>query len=479
MVAINGIGFYVPRFRVPRSAISGAWGGGGVSGENSLAGPDEDALTMAVEASERALEVAGLNGADLDGVAVATTSGPYQQHPIAVILSETLGVRPGADALDVTASTRAPLTALRTALDAVVSGRSGRVLVAGSDLQSPAPGDVLERFTGAGAGSIIVGSGPGLAEIDALEGINADFIDRWQGTGQPHIREYERRYARDQGYRRQVVAAVKLALDRLGTSIGDYRHVILPWPAPAYPALAAKALGVSRKQMSAADQLIECAGDIGTAGPLVGLVAALEDAEPGDRVLVVAYGNGGADAMSLTVNRPLRPAALAERLSAGEPVSYTRALQMRGDLARPADISSFGVPPMSPLVQRDARSLKQLIGSRCSSCGYVNFPPSLHLICIRCGATEFTPHSISRTGQVHTYCVNYYLPPPLEAPLPTIIAKLDDGVTYRALGTEMNPDDIHVDSSVELVLRVIAEERGVRLYGYKFRFARSPQGAAG
>lgn len=479
MVAVEGIGFYLPRFRLPRSAISGAWGGVAAGGENTVAGPDEDALTMAVEASERALEALGMTGADLDGVALATTSGPYQQHPIAVILSETLGVRSGADALDVTASTRASMTALRTAIDAIASGRSSRVLVAGSDDQSPAPGDVLERFTGAGAGSILVGSGPGLAEIDALEGVNSDLIDRWQGTGQPHIREYERRYARDYGYRRQVVAAVRLVLDRLGVSIGDYRHVILPWPAPGYPALAAKTLGVSRLQMTAADKLIECAGDIGTAGPILGLVAALEDSEPGDRVLVVAYGNGGADALSLTVNQPLRPASLSARLADGMPVSYTRALQMRGDLARGEEISTFGVPPMSPLVQRDARNLKRLIGSRCVSCGYVNFPPSLHLICIRCGATEFTEHSISRTGQVHTYCVNYYLPPPLEAPLPTIIAKLDDGVTYRALGTEMEPDDIQIDSPVELILRVISEERGVRLYGYKFRFARTAPGSAG
>lgn len=477
MVAIQGVGAYVPRFRLPRAAVAEAWAAGGAVGENAIAGSDEDVITMSVEAAEAALKAAGLDSTALDGVAVATTSGPYLQHPAAVTLSDTLGVRAGADALDVTASTRAAVSALRTAIDAVGSGRAQNVLVAAADEQSPAPGDVLERFTGAGAGALVIGSGPGIARIDAVEGLNADLIDRWQGSDQSHIREYERRYSRDQGYRQQVVAAVRLTLERTGTTIQDYRHVVLPWPAPNYPGLAAKALGASRDQLAAVSELMDCAGDIGSAMPVVGLLAALERSQPGDRILVAAYGNGGADALALTVERELEAKLLPALLSSGQAVSYTRALQLRGELARTAEINSFGVPPMSPLVQRDASNLKRLIGRRCVNCGYVNFPPSLHLICIRCGGTELTDHAISRTGRIHTYCVNYYLPPPLEAPLPTVIATLDDGVTYRALGTEMNPEEIEVDRPVELVLRIISEERGVRLYGYKFRLAQARDSA--
>jgi uncharacterized OB-fold protein len=59
-----------------------------------------------------------------------------------------------------------------------------------------------------------------------------------------------------------------------------------------------------------------------------------------------------------------------------------------------------------------------------------------------------------------------------ESPLPVIIADLEDGTRHRALGTEMKPEDVKVDREVEMVVRRLATEDSVNLYGNVFRFPR-------
>jgi uncharacterized OB-fold protein len=62
------------------------------------------------------------------------------------------------------------------------------------------------------------------------------------------------------------------------------------------------------------------------------------------------------------------------------------------------------------------------------------------------------------------------VPTPLKSPLPIVIADLDDGNRYRALGTEIRGDeDIKIDMPVELVLRNILTEDGLGIYGNVFR----------
>jgi uncharacterized OB-fold protein len=47
---------------------------------------------------------------------------------------------------------------------------------------------------------------------------------------------------------------------------------------------------------------------------------------------------------------------------------------------------------------------------------------------------------------------------------------LDGGGKYQGLIAEVkNPEDVKIGSRVELVLRRVLRDRGVDLYGYKFR----------
>ena len=71
---------------------------------------------------------------------------------------------------------------------------------------------------------------------------------------------------------------------------------------------------------------------------------------------------------------------------------------------------------------------------------------------------------------MHTFCINWTPPPNLEAPIVNVIVDLDSGGRYQGLLTEVSePEEVDVGSRVEMVLRKIMTDRGLNIYGYKFR----------
>jgi uncharacterized OB-fold protein len=274
-----------------------------------------------------------------------------------------------------------------------------------------------------------------------------------------------------------VAQAVERLLKNSDSAIGDFQHVLVQEPDGRAPRILVKALG-AQAQQAEVGALFPQVGDTGAASIFLSLAAVFEMAGPGERVLVASYGSGVSDALSLRVAEGVQKGrgkggTLDRYLKSKQYLDYTGYLKNRGILNQAQSPSRMGVPPLSPLVSRESAELLQLIGARCSGCGYVNYPPSEKKICVRCGTTEFERITLPRWGSIHTYCISYYLPSGFdEAPLPLIIADLEDGTRHRALGTEMKPEEVSIDGRVELVVRRLATEDGVSLYGNVFRFPR-------
>ena len=71
--------------------------------ERHIAGPEDTTSTMCTAAAKKALEQAGLTGADLELVLCATTTGDYLLPSTACIIQQRLGAH-NAGALDVNAT---------------------------------------------------------------------------------------------------------------------------------------------------------------------------------------------------------------------------------------------------------------------------------------------------------------------------------------------------------------------------------------
>jgi hypothetical protein len=94
-------------------------------------------------------------------------------------------------------------------------------------------------------------------------------------------------------------------------------------------------------------------------------------------------------------------------------------------------------------------------------------------VCPECDAPAKTPFSLSGRGEVYSYGTTYHAPAAFEEYVPYVVAlvKLEEGPLITAQLTDVNPKDVEIGLSVEMVTRVEQEdgEAGIISYGYKFR----------
>ncbi len=468
-VGILGYGVYLPLYRVKKEEIGKAWDTGG-RGELVVVGPDEDVITMATEASVNALKKAGLTGAQIDAIYLASNSTPYLENSSTSVIADVIQCGQQLEVAEFAHTTGAGLAAWKAASDAVASGRKKRVLVIAADARPAGGGSEMEMTFGAGAVALVIGEGDPLVEVEGSYTHNTGFMDRWRSPDDDHVRDYDTRFTREYGFVRHVQAAFKGLMDATGKKASDFDFVALQQPDDRITREATKGTGITTEQMLPGS-LFSKVGDTGSASALLSLAATLDKAKPGQTIAMVGYGSGSAEAISLSVKRTssLSSPTVEAYLAGGEYMDYAHLVRQNGLLEKAGEVAESILPVSSALHWRINREMRGIIGKKCTECGYVTFPLSAHKICVQCGHTGFEEVTLARKGIVHTYSLNYYMPQPFESPLPIIIGELEDGIRYVALGTEMKADGIKIDMPVELVLRRMVVERGISAYGHKFR----------
>jgi uncharacterized OB-fold protein len=112
-----------------------------------------------------------------------------------------------------------------------------------------------------------------------------------------------------------------------------------------------------------------------------------------------------------------------------------------------------------------------LVGEVCETCGNKIFPP--RDLCPECEALAKTPYTFSGLGEVFSYSTVYHAPEGYDDNIPYTVAlvKLDEGPLVTAQLADVEPQDVSIGMLVEMVTRKIRQEgeRGVIVYGYKFR----------
>lgn len=464
---IVSLGVYIPRYRLERGEIGRMWGVKAAPGEKAVAGYDEDVVTMAVAA---ALEC--MNGGNRQpvGLYFASTTSPYKEKQSAAMAASVLDLGRGSATIDFANSLRAGTCALRSALDTVTGG-SGEVMVVASDCRTGAPKGRFEQLLGDGAAAIMLGTTDVIAEIEASFTLFSDFTDAWRTDSDAFIRSGEARFVDDVGYAPLMEEAVAGLLKKGGLRVGDISRIVFPATDARQHADIARKLGFTPQQVQ--DPLYSLIGNTGTAGPFLALAAALEDARPEDRILLVGYGDG-ADAFLLRttdlVSRLRTRSALKEKLERKKYIDY-------GSYATWRDLMPFEPPSLPERAEpslaarwRERRTVSSLKGVKCRACG----TPQIHPIgqtvrvCATCQSKDsFDEYKFSdKRAVLFTYAVDH-LQPTKNPPGVNGVIDFDGGGRLICELTDCDVRDVSIGMPVEMTFRKLFQGKGIVNYFWK------------
>ena len=305
MTGIVSYGTYIPHLRLKARNIAQFWNkdteeiekGLGIR-EKSVAGVDEDSVTMGVEAATQALERAQIKAGSIEAIIVGSESHPYTVKPTSTIIGEILGVGPKYQALDTEFACKAATAALELIAGLTKSKRIAYGLVIGSDTAQAKPGDALEYTAASAATAFILDSKNEIARIHTFTSYSSNTPDFWRRDGQKYP-SHGGRFTGEPAYFQHVISASSQLLKQLNAKPTEFDHVIFHMPNSKFPKEAASRLGFSAKQL-ATGFIVEQMGNPYSASSLVGLAKVLDIARPNQKIFVCSYGSGaGSDAFAI------------------------------------------------------------------------------------------------------------------------------------------------------------------------------------
>jgi hydroxymethylglutaryl-CoA synthase len=312
-VGIVGYGAHLPRHRIRVEEIAKVWGADAPSfkkglelKEKSVPSPDEDVVTLSVEAARNALARArGVDPTEIGCIYIGSESHPYAVKPTGTIVGEAIGAFPSCHVADYEFACKAGSEAMFVAHGLVKAGLVKYGLAIGADTSQGAPGDALEYSAAAGAAAFIMGADNVIATIDHTYSFTTDTPDFWRREYQ-HYPQHAGRFTGEPAYFRTVMGASKGLLDKTGMAPADFQWAVFHQPNGKFPMRVGKMLGFTREQMEQGWLVPRLGNTYSGASPL-GLTAILDVANPGDKIFMCSYGSGsGSDAFVYTVTERIK-----------------------------------------------------------------------------------------------------------------------------------------------------------------------------
>lgn len=307
MEGIVGYGAYIPRNRIKVEEIAKVWGADAPSykkglmlEEKSVPSPDQDTITMSVEASKYALKRALVDPLEIGAVYIGSESHPYAVKPSGTVLAEALGATPEVHTADFEFACKAGTEGMYVALSLVKAGEIKYGLAVGADTSQGAPGDALEYSAAAGAAAFIFGKENLVAKTLETYSYMTDTPDFWRREYQ-YYPQHGGRFTGDPAYFKHIVGAGKGIMEKAGMKPSDLDYVIFHQPNGKFPFRVGKMLGFEKEQIEPG-WLVSRLGNTYSGSSPLGLTATFDISKPGDKILIVSYGSGaGSDAFIFEV----------------------------------------------------------------------------------------------------------------------------------------------------------------------------------
>lgn len=469
---ITSVGSYLPKTRLSRKAMAAAnsWANPGLAGRGkghrAVCSHDEDAITMAVAAA-RAAQAAGC-GDTVQVLQFASTTLPFADRQNAGIISEALSLPSALRTLDITGSLRCATSALIAAL------KSGETqLLIAADKRRTQPASALEMSVGDAGAAVITGQNNVLADYLGSYSTAIDMTDHYRAQHAEFDYQLEERWVREEGLLKIIPEAILQLLDRQALDGSEISHLLLPGVDSRTGAVIAKHCGIAGTAVSNNLEL-EC-GNSGCAHPLLMFNHVLENAQPGDRILLVGFGQG-CDALlfqatdqvtQLHTRKPLQ--ALLD--SGVEDDNYQRYLSinqlvqldwgMRAERDNRTSQSAFF---------RHRRTVTGFIGGRCAHCDTPQFPRRpicANPDCRRHGEQHDEPFKDKR-ATVKSYTEDW-LALCYNPPLKYGNVRFEGGGVVMMEFTDFAVGEVQVGTPLRMEFRIKDEDskRGFRRYFWK------------
>ena len=472
MAGIVSYGAYIPYYRLPRSVINQAWGRSGGRGEKAVAGFDEDTITMSVAAGLDCLKET--DPKTVDALFLATTTAPYKERQNSTIAATALDFRRDARNADFANCLRAGTGALLSALDTVNAGSIKSALVTAADTRLGGAAGEDELAFGDGAAALLIGNNGVAVEIEGSYTLSDDLADYWRAHDDTFVRHWEDRFGRDEGYNKIPRETAAGIMKKLNLTPKDFAKVCLYGANTRAQAAVGKAMGFTPEQIQ--EPLLDTVGDTGTALPLMILVAALEEAKAGDKILLVSYGNGS-DATVLRVTEEIEK--IRDRRGIKRHLDIKGTLDNYGRYLRWRDMVSLAPPARPPAGAasmaaqwREHASALPLYGVKCKVCG----TPQLFLsqsstrahVCVDCGAKdEFEPYRFAdKRGKVVSFSHDY-LAGGIDPPTTATVIDFEGGGRGLFNMVDRDPEECKVGMNVEMTFREMRYTLGTHTYYWK------------
>lgn len=462
MVGITSYAAYIPYYRLGNETLG--WNAGI---EKAIANYDEDSITMAAAAAINCVK--DIDRKSIDGLFFATTTSPYLEKQGASIIAEAVDLGSDIIAADFTNSLRSGASAMRAAMDAVKAGSAKKIVITSADLRIPQPRSQFEQVFGDGAAAVIIGDTDVVAEIEGSYTITDEILDIWRVAGEEFVRSSEDRFAAEQGYLKVLPRVVNGLLEKYGFNENDFAKVVFYAPDARRHSEMVRILGFDPKTQ-VQDPLFGKVGNTGASFALLMLIAALENSEPGDRILFASYGDG-ADAFIFRVTEEIqrKDRRSVESLLNSKRIlpDYLTYIKWRSlmDIPHPVRRPPLDAPS-APALYRERDQNIRLYGVKCNSCGYQQYPPQR--ICSKCQAKDdFTPVRLSdKKSTLFTYSHDY-LGPTLDLPLTVCFLNIEGGGRIQSLMTDRNVEEIKIGMQLEMSLRKLHTVGGIHNYYWK------------
>lgn len=271
--------------------------------ERGVLGPEEDTLTLAVEACKQALERGGIAPERIGAILLGTGTSPYATKAAATVMVDALGLPETVLATDVQCADKSGSTALWLAAGMVEAGQIDYALVIGADTMNrhTQPGMVLEYVASAGAVAFVLGRENPIARLEAMVTHTHDQNDYFRVEGERFMQPGAGFYGwvANWGLLDHVVPAGQALMAKTGLKPADFAKFAVPQKTGLRPLMTMGKLELDMMQVLPY-VLTAQIGDCGAAGVPLSLAHILDFAEPGERIGVIDYGSGaGCDAWSL------------------------------------------------------------------------------------------------------------------------------------------------------------------------------------